>query len=177
MVVETALATFIATVIGGYALLRIRDRRKANRQRRGLVTELESIEDIELATIGEYEYAHVVFESNSDKLGYLTGSEIEKLIEFHVGMWSLSLQDEVSRGAWQEITERRDDAISELKSNLGHTVFDSPEQEYSDQEPNANDSEESTESTRKGAQKSHWKAMIPFYEAVTSSDFNFLDAA
>jgi hypothetical protein len=116
----------IATIAGSYFLFWRRRRAAIVRLRRAFRTELSALSYIDtMAENGNYEpltktvEPPVVYESNADDIGLLSGEEVEALVGFYTDLyWLRDRQDiEDKKDRVHKVVEKRQRAIDTL-SNL-----------------------------------------------------------
>lgn len=114
----------VATIAGSYFLFWRRRRAALAHLRRAFRTELSALSYIdEMAEAGEYETLTqtvekpVVYESNADDIGHLSGEEVEALVAFYTDLyWMRDQQDiEDKKDRVHEIVEKRQRAMAALR--------------------------------------------------------------
>lgn len=119
-----ALIGAIATVAGSYFLFWRRQRAALVHLRRAFETELSALAYIdELAEAGEYETLTasvekpVVYESNADDIGHLSGEEVETLVAFYTDLYWLRDQQDIEdkKDRVHEIVEKRQQALTAIR--------------------------------------------------------------
>jgi hypothetical protein len=114
----------IATIAGSYFLFWRRRRAALARLRRAFRTELSALSYIdEMAESGEYETltktveSPVVYESNADDIGLLSGEEVESLVAFYTDLYWLRDQQDIEdkKERVHDIVEKRQRAIASLR--------------------------------------------------------------
>lgn len=115
----------IATVTGSYFLFWRRRRAALAHLRRAFQTELSALAYIdELAEAGEYETLTatvekpVVYESNADDIGHLSGEEVEALVAFYTDLYWLRDQPDIEdkKDRVHEIAEKRQRALRAIRT-------------------------------------------------------------
>ena len=114
----------VATITGSYFLFWRRRRAALAHLRRAFKTELAALSYIdEMVDSGDYEALTktvdepVVYESNADDIGHLSGAEVEALVAFYTDLyWIRDQQDiEDKKERVHEIVEKRQRAIDTLR--------------------------------------------------------------
>jgi hypothetical protein len=114
----------IATIAGSYFLFWRRRRAALARLRRAFTTELSALSYIdEMAESGDYETLTktveppVVYESNADDIGLLSGEEVESLVAFYTDLYWLRDQQDIEdkKERVHDIVEKRQRAIASLR--------------------------------------------------------------
>jgi hypothetical protein len=114
----------IATIAGSYFLFWRRRRAALARLRRAFTTELSALSYIdEMAESGDYETLtktvepSVVYESNADDIGLLSGEEVESLVAFYTDLYWLRDQQDIEdkKERVHDIVEKRQRAIASLR--------------------------------------------------------------
>jgi hypothetical protein len=114
----------VATIAGSYFLFWRRRRAAVERLRRAFTTELDALSYVdEMAERGEYEAltktveSPVVYETNADDVGLLSGEEVESLVAFYTDLyWLRDQQDmEDKKERVHEIVEKRQRAMASLR--------------------------------------------------------------
>ncbi|PSQ38075.1 hypothetical protein BRD13_07760 [Halobacteriales archaeon SW_5_70_135] len=114
----------VATVTGSYFLFLRRRRAAVTRLRRAFTTELSALSYVdEMAERGEYEpltqsvESPVVYESNADDVGLLSGEEVEALVAFYTDLYWLRDQQDIEdkKDHVHEIVEKRQRAVETLR--------------------------------------------------------------
>lgn len=114
----------IATIAGSYFLFWRRRRAALTRLRRAFTTELSALSYIdEMAESGDYETLTetveppVVYESNADDIGLLSGEEVESLVAFYTDLYWLREQQDIEdkKERVHDIVEKRQRAIASLR--------------------------------------------------------------
>jgi hypothetical protein len=114
----------IATIAGSYFLFWRRQQAALAHLRRAFTTELAALSYIDtMADNGNYETltktveSPVVYESNADDIGLLSGDEVEALVTFYTDLYWLRDQQDIEdkKGRVQEIVEKRQRAIATLR--------------------------------------------------------------
>ena len=114
----------VATVTGSYVLFLRRRRAAVTRLRRAFTTELSALSYVdEMAERGEYEpltqsvESPVVYESNADDVGLLSGAEVEALVAFYTDLYWLRDQQDIEdkKDHVHEIVEKRQRAVETLR--------------------------------------------------------------
>lgn len=114
----------VATIAGSYFLFWRRRRAARNHLRRAFETELDALSYVdEMADRGEYEQLTqtverpVVYESNADDVGHLSGEEVEALVAFYTDLYWLQDQQDVEdkKERVHEIVEKRQRAIAAVR--------------------------------------------------------------
>lgn len=115
-----SLVGAVATVAGSYAVHRARTRERTDRLRQAFRSELEALSYVdEFAERGDYEglteavEPPVVYESNADSLGHLTGEEIEAVVAFYSDLYWLRGQEDIEdkKERVHEVVEKRERAL------------------------------------------------------------------
>ncbi|MFC7165295.1 hypothetical protein [Halospeciosus flavus] len=116
----------VATIAGSYFLFWRRRRAALAHLRRAFETELSALSYIdEMAESGDYETltqaveAPVVYESNADDIGHLSGDEVEALVAFYTDLYWLDDQPDIEdkKERVHEIAEKRQRAVEVLREN------------------------------------------------------------
>lgn len=111
----------VATIAGSYFLFWRRRRAALARLRRAFTTELSALSYIdEMAESGDYETLTktveppVVYESNADDIGLLSGEEVESLVAFYTDLYWLRDQQDIEdrKERVHDIVEKRQRAIA-----------------------------------------------------------------
>lgn len=114
----------IATIAGSYFLFWRRRRAALAHLRRAFMTELSALSYIdEMSESGDYETLTktveppVVYESNADDIGLLSGEEVESLVAFYTDLYWLRDQQDIEdqKERVHEIVEKRQRAIASLR--------------------------------------------------------------
>jgi hypothetical protein len=114
----------VATIAGSYFLYWRRRRAALAHLRQAFATELDALSYVdEMADDGEYEAltktvnAPVVYESNADDIGHLSGEEVEALVSFYTDLyWLRDKQDvEDEKARVHELVEKRQRAAAALR--------------------------------------------------------------
>lgn len=114
----------IATIAGSCFLFWRRRRAALARLRRAFTTELSALSYIdEMAESGDYETLTktveppVVYESNADDIGLLSGEEVESLVAFYTDLYWLRDQQDIEdkKERVHDIVEKRRRAIASLR--------------------------------------------------------------
>jgi len=114
----------IATIAGSYFLFWRRRRAALSHLRTAFTTELAALSYIdEMADRGDYETLTeaveppVVYESNADDIGLLSGEEVESLVAFYTDLYWLRDQQDIEdkKDRVHEIVEKRQRAITSLR--------------------------------------------------------------
>lgn len=114
----------VATIAGSYFLFWRRRQAAVAHLRRAFETELAALSYIdELAESGDYEALTqsvekpVVYESNADAIGRLSGEEVEVLVAFYTALyWVRDQQDiEDKKERVHELVEKRQRAIATIR--------------------------------------------------------------
>lgn len=116
----------VATIAGSYFLFWRRRQAARSHLRRAFETELDALSYIdEMADRGEYEALTktvekpVVYESNADDIGHLSGAEVEALVAFYTDLYWLrdrqDIEDEKERV--HDIVEKRQRAVTAVREN------------------------------------------------------------
>ncbi|GGL39714.1 hypothetical protein GCM10009037_24340 [Halarchaeum grantii] len=114
----------VATIAGSYFLFWRRRHAALAHLRRAFRTELSALSYIdEMAESGDYETLTqtvekpVVYESNADDIGHLSGEEVEALVAFYTDLyWICDQQDiEDKKDRVHEIVEKRQRAIETIR--------------------------------------------------------------
>jgi|AntDeeMinimDraft_5_1070356.scaffolds.fasta_scaffold00229_39 hypothetical protein len=114
----------VATIAGSYFLFWRRRRAVRAHLRRAFETELDALSYIdELAEDGKYETLTatveepVVYESNADDIGQLSGDEVEALVAFYTDLYWLRDQQDIEdkKERVHEVVEKRQRAIAVLR--------------------------------------------------------------
>lgn len=114
----------IATIAGSYFLFWRRRRAALAHLRRAFETELSALSYVdELAEAGEYETLTatvekpVVYESNADDIGHLSGQEVETLVTFYTDLYWLRDQQDIEdkKERVQAIVEKRQRALEAIR--------------------------------------------------------------
>lgn len=114
----------VATIAGSYFLFWRRRRAALAHLRRAFETELSALSYIdEMAESGEYETLTqtvekpVVYESNADDIGHLSGAEVEALVAFYTDLYWLRDQQDIEdkKERVHEIVEKRQRAMEALR--------------------------------------------------------------
>jgi hypothetical protein len=114
----------IATIAGSYFLFWRRRQAALARLRRAFTTELSALSYIdEMAESGDYETLTktveppVVYESNADDIGLLSGEEVESLVAFYTDLYWLRDQQDIEdkKERVHDIVEKRQRAIASLR--------------------------------------------------------------
>ena len=114
----------IATVTGSYFLFWRRRRAALAHLRRAFTTELSALSYVDtMANSGDYEpltktvEPPVVYESNADDIGLLSGEEVEALVAFYTDLYWLRDQQDIEdkKDRVHDIVEKRQRAIATLR--------------------------------------------------------------
>jgi hypothetical protein len=114
----------IATIAGSYFLYWRRRRAALAHLRRAFQTELDALSYIDgMADRGEYEALTatvenpVVYESNADDVGRLSGDEVEALVAFYTDLYWLRDQQDIEdkKERVHDIVEKRQRAVEALR--------------------------------------------------------------
>ena len=114
----------IATIAGSYFLFWRRRQGALARLRRAFRTELAALSYLDtMADSGDYEALtktvepSVVYESNADDIGLLSGEEVEALVAFYTDLYWLRDQQDIEdkKARVHEIVEKRQRAIETLR--------------------------------------------------------------
>ncbi|MCD2205071.1 hypothetical protein [Halobacterium sp. KA-6] len=114
----------VATIAGSYFLFWRRRQAALAHLRRAFKTELSALSYIdEMAESGDYETLTktverpVVYESNADDIGHLSGDEVEALVAFYTDLyWMRDQQDiEDKKERVHEIVEKRQRAKATIR--------------------------------------------------------------
>lgn len=114
----------IATIAGSYFLFWRRQRTAVAHLRRAFRTELTALDYIDrMADNGDYEQLTktveppVVYESNADDIGLLSGEEVEALVAFYTDLYWLRDQQDIEdkKDRVHEIVEKRNRARTALR--------------------------------------------------------------
>lgn len=114
----------IATIAGSYFLFWRRRQAAVAQLRRAFKTELSALSYIdEMADSGDYETLTetveppVVYESNADDIGLLSGEEVESLVAFYTDLYWLRGQQDIEdkKQRVHEIVKKRQRAITSLR--------------------------------------------------------------
>lgn len=115
----------IATVAGSYFLFWRRQHAALVHLRRAFETELSALSYIdELAETGKYETLAatvekpVVYESNADDIGHLSGKEVEALVAFYTDLYWLRDQQDIEdkKDRVHDVVEKRQQAIAAVRA-------------------------------------------------------------
>lgn len=115
----------IATVTGSYFLFWRRRHAALVHLRRAFETELSALAYIdELAEAGQYETLTatiekpVVYESNADDIGHLSGEEVETLVAFYTDLYWLRDQQDIEdkKDRVHDVVEKRQQAIAAVRA-------------------------------------------------------------
>jgi hypothetical protein len=115
----------IATIAGSYVLFWRRRRTALAHLRRAFRTELSALSYVDtMAERGDYETLTktvenpVVYESNADAIGHLSGEEVEALVAFYTELYWLRDQQDIEdkKDRVHESVEKRQRAIATLRA-------------------------------------------------------------
>lgn len=121
-----ALIGAISTAFGSYFVYWRRERATTRRLRQAFVHEIQSMSYIdELADGGEYERLTksierpVIYESNADKIGYLSDEEVGALVDFYADVYWLDEQEDIEdkKDAVADVVAEREALLELLSSN------------------------------------------------------------
>jgi len=114
----------VATIAGSYFLYWRRQRAAVTSLRRAFATELDALSYVDaMAEGGEYETLTktveppVVYESNADDIGRLSGAEVEALVAFYTDLYWLRDQQDIEdkKERVHGIVEKRQRAVATLE--------------------------------------------------------------
>jgi hypothetical protein len=114
----------IATIAGSYFLFWRRRKAALANLRQAFATELAALSYIDtMADSGNYETLTktveppVVYESNADDIGLLSGEEVEALVAFYTDLYWLRDQQDIEdkKDRVHEIVEKRQHAVATLR--------------------------------------------------------------
>jgi hypothetical protein len=116
----------VATIAGSYFLFWRRRRLARTHLRQAFETELDALSYIDdLAERGAYETltgtveTPVIYESNADDIGHLSGAEIEALVAFYTGLYWLRDQQDIEdkKDRVHDIVEKRQRAVAAIRDH------------------------------------------------------------
>ncbi|MFT4883499.1 MAG: hypothetical protein ACI8U4_001006 [Natronomonas sp.] len=116
----------VATMAGSYFLFWRRRQAARSHLRRAFETELAALSYIDgMAERGEYETLTqtvekpVVYESNADDIGHLSGAEVEALVAFYTDLYWLRDQQDIEdkKDRVHDIVEKRQRAVTAIRDH------------------------------------------------------------